>query len=132
MEVSLLLSITITMAVKVLVNTLGQHIVADVKQVENKETKELIAYWVRQPRIAAYSRDDEGAIAVGFSPFCLLSDEQEFTIRTESVVAILEPREDVVTEYERIIEGDSVTSVPAEPAVTEPETVEPEVVGLTD
>lgn len=128
------MSISITMAVKVLVNTLGQHIVADVKQVENKETKELIAYWVKYPRVAAYSRDEEGAIAVGFSPYCILSDEQEFTIRTESVVAILEPRADVVTEYERIIEGDSVTSVAAEPEVTEPEAevVEPEVVGLTD
>ena len=132
MEVSLLLSISITMAVKVLVNTLGQHIVADTKQVENKETKELIAYWVKNPRMAAYSRDEEGAIAVGFSPYCVLSDEQEFTLRVESVVAILEPREDVVTEYARIIEGDSVTSVPAEPQVTEPESVEPEVVGLTD
>ena len=111
------------MAVKVLVNTLGQHIVADVKQVENKETKELIAYWVKYPRIAAYSRDEEGAIAVGFSPYCVLSDEQEFTVRTESVVAILEPRADVVTEYERIIEGDSVTSVPVEPAVEEPAAV---------
>ena len=125
----ILLSISITMAVKVLVNTLGQHIVADVKQVENKETKELIAYWVKYPRIAAYSRDEEGAVAVGFSPYCLLSDEQEFTVRTESVVAILEPRADVVTEYERIIEGDSVTSVPVEPAVAEePAAVEPEVV----
>ena len=130
----ILLSISITMAVKVLVNTLGQHIVADVKQVENKETKELIAYWVKYPRVAAYSRDEEGAIAVVFSPYCILSDEQEFTIRTENVVAILEPRADVVTEYERIIEGDSVTSVAAEPEVTEPEAevVEPEVVGLTD
>ena len=122
------------MAVKVLVNTLGQHIVADVKQVENKETKELIAYWVKNPRLAAYSRDEEGAIAVGFSPYCILSDEQEFTIRTESVVAILEHRADVVTEYERIIEGDSITSVSPEPEAVEPETeaVEPEVVGLTD
>lgn len=112
------------MAVKVLVNTLGQHVVADVKQVENKETKDLIAYWVRNPRIAAYSRDEEGSIAVGFSPYCVLSDEQEFTVRTESVVAILEPREDVVTEYERIVEGDSVVAAPTE----EPAAVEPEVV----
>ena len=120
------------MAVKVLVNTLGQHVVADVKQVENKETKDLIAYWVRNPRIAAYSRDEQGSIAVGFSPYCVLSDEQEFTVRTESVVAILEPREDVVAEYERIIEGDSVTAVPVEEPTEEPTeepvAVEPEVV----
>ena len=122
------MSISITMAVKVLVNTVGQHVVADVKQVENKETKDLIAYSVRNPRIAAYSRDEPGAIAVGFSPYCVLSDEQEFTVRTESVVAILEPREDVVAEYERIIEGDSVTAVPVEAPTEEPVAVEPEVV----
>lgn len=128
MGVSLLLSISITMAVKVLVNTLGQHIIADVKQVENKETKELIAYWVKNPRMAAYSRDEQGSIAVGFSPYCVLSDEQEFTIRTESVVAILEPREDVVAEYDRIIEGDNVVAVPAEEPAADVETA----AGLTD
>ena len=112
MRVPLLLSFTNNMAVKVLVNTVGQHIVADAKQVENKETKELVAYWVKNPRLAAYSRDDDGNLAVGFSPYCVLSDEQEFTLRVESVVAILEPREDVLTEYERIIE--SVSVVPAE------------------
>ena len=112
----IIITLIIQMAVKVLVNTLGQHIVADAKQVENKETKELVAYWVKNPRLAAYSRDEEGNLAVGFSPFCVLSDEQEFTIRTDSVVAILEPRDDVLAEYERIVEGAVVTPVPAEEA----------------
>ncbi len=128
------------MAVKVLVNTLGQHIVADTKQVENKETKELIAYWVKNPRLAAYSRDEEGNLAVGFSPYCVLSDEQEFTLRVESVVAILEPREDVLSEYDRVIESgagfvpadEAVEPEAVEPEAVEPEAVEPEVVGLTD
>ena len=39
------------MAIKVLVNQLGQHFVADVKQVTNEETKELIAYWVTDARL---------------------------------------------------------------------------------
>ncbi len=128
------------MAIKVLVNTLGQHIVADAKQVENKETKELIAYWVKNPRLAAYSRDEQGNLAVGFSPYCVLSDEQEFTLRVESVVAILEPREDVLSEYDRIIENgagfvpanEAVEPESVEPEAVEPESVEPEVVGLTD
>ena len=113
------------MAVKVLVNSVGQHIIADTKQVENKETKELVAYWVKNPRLAAYSRDEEGNLAVGFSPFCVLSDEQEFSISVHSVVAILEPRADVVTEYDRIIENVVQTAVPTEDApVVEPEVIE--------
>ena len=46
------------MTVKVLVTAIGQHIVADVKQVENKETKEVIAYWITNPRTVSYSVDD--------------------------------------------------------------------------
>ena len=87
------------MAVKVLVNAIGQHIVAEAKQVEEKETKKIIAYLLTQPRIASYSRDDEGNINVSFSPYCVLSDEAEFTIRAENIVSILEPREDVSTQY---------------------------------
>ena len=99
------------MAVKVLVNTVGQHIVADTKQVENKETKELVAYWVVEPRIAAYNRDENGNIAVGFAPYCVISDEKEFSLRPESVVSILEPRADVIEKYNEVIANDSL--VPA-------------------
>ena len=34
------------MAVKVLVNALGQHILADTKQIENKETGDVVGYWL--------------------------------------------------------------------------------------
>ena len=47
------------MAVKLLVSQIGQHIIADVKQVENKETKEIIAYWVKNPRVVGYQIDDD-------------------------------------------------------------------------
>ena len=89
----------LTMAVKVLVNAIGQHIVSDAKQVEEKETKKIIAYLLTRPRVASYSRDEEGNVNVSFSPYCVLSDEAEFTIRAENIVSILDPREDVATQY---------------------------------
>lgn len=87
------------MAVKVLVNAIGQHIVSDAKQVEEKETKKIIAYLLTRPRVASYSRDDEGNVNVSFSPYCVLSDDAEFTIRAENIVSILDPREDVAAQY---------------------------------
>jgi hypothetical protein len=91
------------MAVKVLVNAVGQHIVSEAKQVEEKESKKIIAYLLENPRIASYTRDDDGNINVGFAPYCVLSDEASFTIRAENIVAILEPREDVSTQYVQLV-----------------------------
>jgi len=94
------------MAVKVLVTALGQHIVADAKQVENKETEELIGYWLDRPRLVSYAPtedNDEKGIAIQYLPYCILSDEQSFTIKADHVVAILEPRNDVATRYTEIV-----------------------------
>ena len=91
------------MTIKVLVNELGAHIVSDTKQVENKETKEVIAYWLKEPRVVSYSRDDKGDINVSFSPYCLVSDEKEFSIRANHIVAILEPRDDVKESYTKLV-----------------------------
>ena len=110
------------MAVKVLVNAIGQHIVAEAKQVEEKETKKIIAYLLTQPRIASYSRDDDNNINVGFSPYCVLSDEAEFTIRAENIVSILEPREDVASQYTELTkpaEADEEVAEEAEEPVAE-------------
>ena len=91
------------MAVKVLVNAVGQHIVSEAKQVEEKESKRIIAYLLENPRVASYNRDEEGNINVGFAPYCVLSDEASFTIRAENIVAILDPREDVATQYTNLV-----------------------------
>ena len=91
------------MTVKVLVNQIGQHIVASTKQIENKETKDIIAYWVTDPRVASYSVTEEGEINVQFAPYCLISDEKEFSIRATNIVAILEPSEQVRQRYEEIV-----------------------------
>lgn len=110
------------MTVKVLVNELGAHIVADVKQVENKETKEVLAYWMKNPRIISYSRGEDGNVNVSFNPFCLVSDEQEFSIRANHIVSILEPRDDVKESWEAAVY----------PAEDEVEAAETEVVEVPD
>ena len=69
------------MAVKVLVNQIGQHIIADTKQVTRKDNEELVAYWVSEPRVIAYGRDEENNnVTVNFIKYCLVSDEAEFSI----------------------------------------------------
>ena len=33
------------MSIKVLVTEIGQHVIGDIKQIENKETEEVVGYW---------------------------------------------------------------------------------------
>ena len=95
------------MAVKVLVNEIGQQIIADVKQVENKDTKEIVAYWTKDARVIVYNQEgtqeQPGNITVNFGPYCLVSDEKEFSIRANHIVSILEPRADVVAKYQEVV-----------------------------
>ena len=93
------------MTVKVLVTALGQQLIADTKQIENKETNELVGYWMENPRVVVYqkSSEEDGGVSVNFAAYCLVSDEASFSIRSEHVVAILEPREDVVTAYQQLV-----------------------------
>jgi hypothetical protein len=109
------------MAIKVLVNALGQHIVAEVKQVENKDTNELVGYWLENPRMVNYtarSEEEGGGMNVGFGAVCPLTDEQSFSVRADWIVSILEPRADVVGSYNHVV------APPAE-AVGDPDDVEP-------
>ena len=100
------------MTVKILVTAIGQQIIAGVKQIENKETKELVGYWLSQPRLVQYQRDEDGQVGVNFGAYCLVSDENEFSLRSDHVVAILEPRDDVVEGYKKLV-------FPEEEATTE-------------
>ena len=121
------------MTVKVLVTQLGQQIVSDVKQIENKEDGSLVGYWLMNPRVVGYTKndDEEGGLSVNFGPYCLVSDESAFSIRSEHVVAILEPRNDVVEAYTELvgpgeeqasvaIEGDEPTEVTEDDATDAP------------
>ena len=94
------------MAVKVLVNALGQHVLADTKQIENKETGDVVGYWVDQPRLVYYNQGEDGEVSVNFGSYCLVSAESAFSIRAEHVVSILEPREEVVEAWKKAVYPD--------------------------
>ena len=92
------------MAVKVLVTQLGQQLVAEAKQIENKESGDLVGYWLENPRVVGYTKnDDDDGLSVNFGPYCLVSDEAAFSIRSEHIVAILEPRNDVLEAYTQLV-----------------------------
>jgi len=94
------------MTVKVLVTALGQQIIADTKQIENKESNELVGYWMENPRVVVYQQNadaEDGGLSVNFGAYCLVSDEASFSIRAEHIVAILEPRQDVVDAYTNLV-----------------------------
>ena len=92
------------MTVKILVTETGQQIVSEVKQVEQKETKEVIAYWLVNPRVINYVADDNEQVNVNFGAYCLVSNESEFSLKADHVVAILEPRPEVIERYNLVIE----------------------------
>ena len=92
-----------SMTVKVLVTAVGQQIIADTKQIENKETNEIVGYWLSQPRTIGYSQSEEGGLGVNFGQYCYVSDEAEFSLRGDHVVAILEPRDDVVKAWKELV-----------------------------
>ena len=108
------------MTVKVLVTAIGQQIVADTKQIENKETNEIVGYWLSQPRLVQYSRDDDGNLGVNFGLYCLVSDEAEFSLRGDHVVAILEPRDDVVEAWKRLVYPETEEATEEEVVAEEP------------
>jgi len=110
------------MAIKILVTAIGQQLIADVKQVENKESKEVVGYWLSDPRVVTYQTDDEGNVGVNFGSYCLVSNEREFSLRAEHIVTILEPREEVIERYNTIVT----------PAVVEGEVPEETVDVVTD
>ena len=96
------------MAIKVLVTAIGQQVIADVKQVENKESKEVVGYWLTKPRVVTYQTDEEGNVGVNFGQYCLVSNESEFSIRAEHIVTILEPRPEVTERYSAIVNPETV------------------------
>lgn len=91
------------MTVKVLVTAIGQQIIAETKQIENKETNEIVGYWLAQPRLVQYSQGEDGGVGVNFATYCLVSDEAEFSLRGDHVVAILEPRDSVVEAWTKLV-----------------------------
>ena len=105
------------MTVKLIVTAIGQQIIAETKQIENKDTNEIVGYWLSQPRVVQYTQNEEGGVGVNFSTYCLVSDEAEFSLRGDHVVAILEPRDDVIQAWTKLV----YPEVPAAELVAEGE-----------
>ena len=87
------------MALKILVNALGQHILADVKQVTNTETEELLAYWVKEPRVISYKAGETGQVSINFLKHVPVAVDQEYSISAHHIVSILTPSEPVAQAY---------------------------------
>ena len=121
------------MAVKILVTAIGQQIIADTKQIENKETSEVVGYWLSNPRVVIYNRvgDDGQNVSVGFGTYCLVSDEQEFSLKSDHVVAILEARDDVVAKYNELVAPPEpiAADLTPETETDEPNSTDPLAVG---
>lgn len=98
------------MAIKILVNALGQHTLADVKQVENSETNEVIAYWVKEPRTVVYRQNEDGTTNINFALPCPIAVEQEYSVRADSVVSILTPSEQVERAYNNLVYPETAES----------------------
>ena len=109
------------MAVKILVNTLGQHTIAEVKQVTNKETEEILAYWVTEPRVISYRQAEGGGIAIDFSNPCPVAVTTEYAIRADYIVSILDAVSDVEKKYVEVVNSVPTTEPVAEEAVAEEE-----------
>ena len=114
------------MTVKVLVNSIDQNIIAGVRQVTNTETEEVVAYWVREPRLISYVADpeNEGQISIRFVPLCIASDESEYSIRAESIVSILEPKAAIAESYRNHAFPEAEETVTPEVVVEEEEAAE--------
>ena len=72
----------------------GQHLIADVKSVTNRETDELLAYWLTEPRMITYMQSEEGT-AVRLSSPCPVAITTEYSVAKDHIAAILDPTEAV-------------------------------------
>lgn len=96
------------MSIKVIITPLGQQVIAEVKQIENKDTKQIVGYLLENPRLVSYQKgENEGEVAVNFAPYCLLSDDLEVSIRPEFATSIVTPRQEVIDNYSNVVLRDN-------------------------
>lgn len=105
------------MAVKVLINQIGQHIIAEVKSVTNRDTEELVAYWVTEPRSVIYSASEDGSTNIRLTSPCPVGITTEYAIAAPHIVSVLDPTEEMELYYDK-----EVNPEPANIEVGEPPT----------
>lgn len=104
--------------VKVLVNALGQHLIAGVQQVENSETGDVLAYWLTEPRSINYSIDPETqSVNIRLLEPLAVAADRSYSVTAGHIVTIVSPKEDVLTAYNNLVYPE--TEVPAETPVFE-------------
>ena len=86
------------MSTKILINALGQHLIADVKSVTNRETEELLAYWLTEARLVNYLPAEEGTSIRLTSP-CPIAVTTEYSIAKDHIVSVLEPTAEMLEHY---------------------------------
>lgn len=79
------------MAVKIHIGIAGNQYIAETKQVENKETGEVVAYFAENPLSINYVQNDNGTVGLNFSAFCLASDDTTVTINKDAILALVDP-----------------------------------------
>lgn len=89
------------MAIKVLISALGQHLIADVKSVSNRETEELVAYWVTEPRSVSYLAGENGDVNIRLGSPCPIAITTEYGIASSHIVSVLDPNEQILEYYNR-------------------------------
>ena len=113
------------MSIKVLVTSTNQHVIADIKQIENSDTKQVLGFVLKDAKVVIYvqAKDDSGTLNIRLVDFCAVATEDEFTVREDFVKVLLEPRPEVVEAYNNI-----VNPAPAQVELTtdEPSTDTPE------
>lgn len=120
-----------TMAIKVLINELGQHLIADVSQVTNKETEELIAYWVKNARLVSYGQGEGDETVINLIDPCPISSDTEYAIAAHHIISILEPAADIARGYsERVAPNEEPAGPQTETIQHEKAPAEPDETGL--
>ena len=105
------------MSVKILINAIGQQLIADVKSVSNRETEELIAYWVTEPRAISYQASEEGA-SIRLSSPCPVAVTTEYTIAKDHIVSVLDPTAEMLDYYNKEVNPAPVAVDIADPVKT--------------
>lgn len=96
--------LSVPMTIKVLINALGQHLIADVKQVEDADTNEVLAYWLREPRLVSYQPNEaKDGISVRFLNTCTVAVTTEYSVRADHIVSILDPKDSVLEAYRDLV-----------------------------
>lgn len=101
------------MTVKVLITAIGEHIIADASQVEDSVSDQVIGYWVKNPRLISY-RNTDGELVAGLAKYCTVASDTEFAFSSHYIVAVLEPKEEVLNTYNNVIYGNASSPADSE------------------